>query len=426
MSSPVRRLPRVLITNDDGPPTDMSGASPFVCVPDGQRSWVANSYLIAQTTTGKYFYPKGPNGTEGEWTDLPRPLKAGEDAGEWIALSGTPATCSNVMLHSLFPPGTFDILISGPNLGRNTGTAFAMSSGTIGAAMSAAISGTPAIALSWGLMQHYKPPSQEIRDAATRVSVDIIKRLWEIGFGEGADKVDVYSVNIPLMPAITVQGGPEIQWTAMARNKYGRLFKSISEAPQQAPAKDEGGPAAIPQDEDETHVLPREDESSELRMHDEHFEKPLSFVFSPDIGGLINPTPSSVQEGTDTHAILDGVVSITPLFTAFAEAPRRRERQRVEAESSRDREEGKQPQPKLWGDRYDYPPVTPLADLNLLEIPPRPYRPFRHASYPINMGIRPMEPNNWIELDREFVLTFAKQLGTVDERQQLTRIPSQV
>ncbi|KAM0793196.1 hypothetical protein ACM66B_000666 [Microbotryomycetes sp. NB124-2] len=314
----------------------MSGASPFVyplaralikagfpvkvCIPDGQRSWISNSFLIAQQATGMYYYPRGPDGTQGEWSDLPRPLKDGEDAGEWIALKGTPATCANIMLHSLFPPhDTFDILVSGPNLGRNTGTAFAMSSGTIGAAMSAAISGTPSIALSWGLMQHYKPPSQEIRDAATKLSVEIIKRLWEIGFGEGEDKVDVYSVNVPLMPAICVEGGPEIEWCTVARNQYGRLFKSIAEAP---PTKDDGGPAAIPQDEDETRVVPSEPEdNTALKMHDEHFERPLKFVFSPDIGGLVNPTPSSVKEGTDTHAILNGVVSITPLHAAFAEAP---------------------------------------------------------------------------------------------------------
>jgi 5'/3'-nucleotidase SurE len=64
--------------------------------------------------------------------------------------------------------------------------------------MSAAISGTPAIALSWGLMSGYKPPSGDLVEAATKLSCQLIEQLWEVGFGEGHDKVDLYSVNIPV------------------------------------------------------------------------------------------------------------------------------------------------------------------------------------------------------------------------------------
>lgn len=98
------RAPRVLITNDDGPPE--SGHSPFVypfaealarstgwevkvVVPSAQRSWVSKAYLIASETTGQYYYPKGPDGTQGERTALPRPLKEGEHV-EWVLLDGTP------------------------------------------------------------------------------------------------------------------------------------------------------------------------------------------------------------------------------------------------------------------------------------------------------------------------------------------------
>jgi 5'/3'-nucleotidase SurE len=45
----------------------------------------------------------------------------------WILLDGTPATCSNIALHNLYP-GQIDLVISGPNLGRNTSSAFALSS----------------------------------------------------------------------------------------------------------------------------------------------------------------------------------------------------------------------------------------------------------------------------------------------------------
>lgn len=70
--------------------------------------------------------------------------------------------------------------------------------------MAAAISGTRAIALSWGLMAGYKPPSNDLVEAATRISCQLIQQLWDIGFGEGTDKVDVYSVNIPVSDATSL------------------------------------------------------------------------------------------------------------------------------------------------------------------------------------------------------------------------------
>ena len=60
-----------------------------VVTPSSQRSWVSKSYLIAQETTGQFFYPTGEDGVEGERSDLPRPLKDGEHV-EWIELNGTP------------------------------------------------------------------------------------------------------------------------------------------------------------------------------------------------------------------------------------------------------------------------------------------------------------------------------------------------
>lgn len=100
---------RVLITNDDGPPSGTGGHSPFiypfaralmthlnwdvrVVVPASQRSWVGKSYLIAEKVTGAYYYPRGEDGTEGERRELPRPI--GEGEMEWILLDGTPGEYS--------------------------------------------------------------------------------------------------------------------------------------------------------------------------------------------------------------------------------------------------------------------------------------------------------------------------------------------
>lgn len=50
---------------------------------------------------------------------------------------------------------------------------------------------------------------------------------------------------------------------------------------------------------------------------------------------------------------------------------------------------------------FTYPPVTPVTGA-LDQIPPRPYRPYKPGRYHVTMGIRPMEWDTWIELDRDF------------------------
>jgi len=59
-------------------------------------------------------------------------------------------------------------------------------------------SGANAIALSWGLMEGWKPPPQEFVEAATSVSRDVVERLYDVGWGEGDERVDVYTVNVPV------------------------------------------------------------------------------------------------------------------------------------------------------------------------------------------------------------------------------------
>jgi 5'-nucleotidase len=66
------------------------------------------------------------------------------------SVSGTPADCVNLAIYNLLdaPP---DIVVSGINIGFNTGLGFFMASGTLGACFEANIAGIPAIALSQGL-----------------------------------------------------------------------------------------------------------------------------------------------------------------------------------------------------------------------------------------------------------------------------------
>lgn len=92
----------------------------------------------------------------------------------WVLLDGTPATCSNIALHNLYP-GEITLVVSGPNYGRNTSSAFALSSGTVGAAMSASMSGVPAIALSYGIFD--KPIPEGVVEKANEIACTVIKKL---------------------------------------------------------------------------------------------------------------------------------------------------------------------------------------------------------------------------------------------------------
>ncbi|KAF8591105.1 hypothetical protein K439DRAFT_1381062 [Ramaria rubella] len=52
---------------------------------------------------------------------------------------------------------------------------------------------------------------------------------------------------------------------------------------------------------------------------------------------------------------------------------------------------------------FHYPDFDAWHDFDLHTTKPTPYRPFRWGGYPINMGIRPMAWDSWIELDNQYV-----------------------
>lgn len=224
-------------------------------------------------------------------------MKDGELA-EWILLDGTPATCANVALHNIFHE-KIDLVISGPNLGRNTSSAFALSSGTIGAAMSSSLSKIRSIALSYGTVVHPTPTAYF--EPAHNLACRIIQHLWnnwgedECGLRTG--EVDLYSVNIPLVEGILSEEGLKICWTRMWRNSYGRLFKNISTVNQDSISS-------------YTTSMPK-NEGEEIGD--------LLFKWSPEMRGLITPIPSMLPFGSDGWAIHNGWVSVTPLRASFGE-----------------------------------------------------------------------------------------------------------
>ena len=103
-------------------------------------------------------------------------------ADYWVLVPGTPATCAQLGLFhykTLFPERPFkpvELVLSGPNYGRNTSAAFALSSGTIGGAMEAAVCGIRGIALSFAFFTRQEPIDL-VREACQH-GVSIIHKLW--------------------------------------------------------------------------------------------------------------------------------------------------------------------------------------------------------------------------------------------------------
>ncbi|KAH8999000.1 sure-like protein [Lactarius hatsudake] len=286
-----------------------------VVIPSSQKSWIGKAYQIKDIVRGRFYYPREPDGS-GETSDSSRPLKEGE-IGEWILIDGTPASCANIALHNLYP-GEIDLVVSGPNLGRNTSAAFSLSSGTLGAALSSSLSQTRSIALSYGTIRRY--PSQTLFDPAHALSTKIIQHLWdnwgEDGGGLRSGEVDLYSVNIPMIPGLLGESSLPIIWTRVWRNTYHRLFKAYS--PKQASGLEHSDIQTGPDSPITTSAQAVTQTRADISPKN---PTDLLFQFSPDMSGLIDLQPSSLPEGSDTWAIEKGWVSVSPLRASFGEPP---------------------------------------------------------------------------------------------------------
>ena len=186
--------------------------------------------------------------------------------------------------------------------------AFALSSGTIGAAMSSSLSKMRSIALSYGTMVH--PTPEAYIDPAHNHGCRILNHLWnnwgedECGLRDG--EVDLYTVNIPLIEQILDVDGLKVCWTRLWRNSYGQLFKNVSGS--------NGHPTVA--------VSP--DPLTGQTQTSGPEEGSLLFKWSPKIEGIISPPLDSLPVGSDAWALHQGFICVTPLRASFGE-PRNHE-----------------------------------------------------------------------------------------------------
>ncbi|KAI1091105.1 sure-like protein [Rostrohypoxylon terebratum] len=320
----------ILVTNDDGPPSPTS--SPYVhslvrelqkrghvvsvCLPHTQRSWIGKAHMIGQTVKPLYyrpsetFDPSPAAASKAQGTTNSRPSKNGKDE-EWILVNGTPASCAQIGLHHFFrEKGPVDLVVSGPNYGRNTTAVFALSSGTLGGAMEAAMCRKKSIALSYAFFS--RNHDSVIIDAASRHSVNVIEKLYAQWPEDRS--VDLYSVNVPLVEGVEDK---KTLWAEVLQNYWGENGACFEEV--------EGSIG----DEDEEEERIREGEESKASGADSKANGDASegqpryvhkhFKWAPRFTDVYKSVDESTP-GNDGWAVKEGFTSVTPLKANFCHA----------------------------------------------------------------------------------------------------------
>lgn len=254
----LRRLGYLLVTNDDG--IDSPALVPLVralseswqvrtVVPSQERSWISKAIT--------------------RWDQI-RVKRVEREGFEIVSVEGGfPADCTNLAVHSLFdePP---DAVVSGINIGLNSGLGFFLSSGTAGAAVEGWIAGLPAFAFSTGMpgddrswKRHaHGDDAAQLWARASAICADVVRQVLGRGYPAG---VDLLNVNFP------ADADSETQRvvTHLAVVGYGRLFSSVGDG-----------------------------------------------VFEHDFDGAL--TKGEPREGSDVAVLRSGRVSITPVRLAHA------------------------------------------------------------------------------------------------------------
>ena len=185
---------RILITNDDGInapglktlhaiATDLAGA-------DGEVWTVAPAFEQSGV---------------GHCISYTHPTMIAQLGERRFAAEGSPADCVLAGLYHVMKDAAPDLVLSGVNRGNNAAEN-TLYSGTIGAAIEAALQGMPAIALS----QYFGPDNKDLDDPfeATLVHAPCTLRallsqgIWQ----QDADYGIFYNINFPPVPASAVKG----------------------------------------------------------------------------------------------------------------------------------------------------------------------------------------------------------------------------
>lgn len=184
---------RILVTNDDGI------NAPGLAVLEAIAAEIAGPKGEVWTVA-----PAFEQSGVGHCISYTRPMMMAELGPRRFAAEGSPADCVLAAIGDAMP-GRPDLVLSGVNRGNNAAENV-LYSGTIGAALEAALQSLPAIALS----QYLGPETQELDDkfeAARAHGAGVVRALldkapWDAGHAYRL----FYNVNFPPIPAAKVKG----------------------------------------------------------------------------------------------------------------------------------------------------------------------------------------------------------------------------
>ncbi len=251
--------PLILVSNDDGP--ESPGLRALLKALGGKGVDVA------------FIVPEGPRSASGMSLTFHKPLRAWRREIEGVpgyVVSGSPADCVMLgVLHLL--DRTPCAVASGINVGDNTGLQDIYASGTVAAALQAALLGIPASAFSMMVEEDGRPVDEgELAEgfgSAALYAAEIARWICERGLPEG---VHLLNVNFPLRLRRPVA----VELTRPVRRKY------------------------------EEHVTERRDPRG----------LPYYWIWGSKLGRY--------EEGTDAWAVyVRGAISVTPLSLEAAASP---------------------------------------------------------------------------------------------------------
>ena len=183
---------RLLLTNDDGinaPGLEVLQAiAAEIAGPDGEIWTVAPAFEQSGVA---------------HCISYTRPMMVAELGPRSFAAEGSPADCVLAGLHDILP-GPPDLVLAGVNRGNNAAENV-LYSGTIGAAIEAALQGLPSMALS----QFYGPGNVKLADpfeAAAMHGAALVRALMENGRWDRGDYHSFYNINFPPVAASQVKG----------------------------------------------------------------------------------------------------------------------------------------------------------------------------------------------------------------------------
>lgn len=183
---------RILITNDDGI------NAPGLKVAEAIAAEVAGPDAEIWTVA-----PAFEQSGVGHCISYTQPFMTAELAPRRWAAEGSPADCVLAAIYDIMPERP-DLVLSGVNRGNNAADN-TLYSGTIGAAMEAALQGLPAIALS----QFYGPGNVELDnpfEAAACTGGALVRSLLDKGVWDTGDYRLFYNINFPPVAGQDVKG----------------------------------------------------------------------------------------------------------------------------------------------------------------------------------------------------------------------------